>query len=200
MTIQFKSELELIPAIIQDANTLQVLMLGYMNQESLEVTLKSRKVTFYSRSKQRLWKKGESSGNELDLVEIQYDCDQDAILIFAVPKGVTCHLGRQSCFESDLKLGFLARLEEIISQKLKENDPTSYTLQLVQSGLQRIAQKVGEEGVEVALAAVSGDTVQIMNESADLMYHLLVLLKSVDLSMQDVCKELASRNRMITIY
>lgn len=184
----------LLPAIIQHAEHGQVLMLGYMNQESLMHTLNSGHVTFFSRSKQRLWTKGETSGHHLSFVSAQADCDQDAILIQAMPKGNTCHLDRPSCF-ADAPKPFLFALGDVIAQRKENPSEQSYTSKLFQSGVKRMAQKVGEEGVETALAAVVGDNNELLNESADLLFHLLVLLKQRGVSLNDAQKKLKQRHK-----
>lgn len=172
----------LIPAIVQDAFDGRVLMLGYMNKQALDTTLDTGRVTFWSRSRECLWTKGETSGNTLELVEAHMDCDGDCLLIRARPEGPTCHLGTDTCFDGDAKtapeLAFLAELERVITQRDDERPEGSYTTTLLESGVKRIAQKVGEEAVETALAAVAGDDEELLNESADLIYHLLVLLRS----------------------
>ena len=189
----------LLPAIVQDATTGAVLMLGYMNEEALRRTQSEGRVTFYSRSKARLWTKGETSGNFLELVSLCIDCDQDAILVQANPKGPTCHNGTTSCFAAAPattieRIAFLARLEGIIAERSKSAPEASYTAKLLAAGPHRIAQKVGEEGVEVALASVGDDNAKVISESADLLYHLLVLLKSRGLTLAEVTAELASRH------
>lgn len=189
----------LIPAIVQDARTAKVLMLGYMNRESLQATLDQKRVTFFSRSKNRLWTKGETSGNYLKLVDATADCDKDALLITAIPEGPTCHTGTNSCFGDDIAteatmLGFLAKLESVIEQRLASRPEGSYTARLWAEGPSRIAQKVGEEGVEVALAAVTQAEDKLVGESADLLFHLALLLKSRSLSLQDVVAELERRH------
>lgn len=188
---------QLIPAIVQDAHSGRVLMQGYMNQEALAKTIDSGKVTFFSRSKQRLWMKGESSGNTLDLVDISADCDQDSLLILATPNGPTCHTGASTCwFNSEPPaMTFVAELEQTLAER-KEADPsTSYTAELYSKGIKRIAQKVGEEGVETALAAVVKDMDELKNESADLLYHLIVLLQASDLSLNDAIDVLKARHK-----
>ncbi len=182
----------LLPAIVQDAATRRVLMLGYMNRETLAATLASGKVTFYSRSKQRLWMKGESSGDVLDLVGIEADCDADTLLVQAHPRGPTCHLKRASCFP-DAPGDGLAELDALIAQRERERPEGSYTTKLFESGTRRIAQKVGEEGVETALAAVAQDDTAVLGEAADLLYHLLVLLRARGLSLDAVIDVLAGR-------
>lgn len=185
----------LIPAVIQDQHTLQVLMVGYLSQESLAETLKTNQVTFYSRSKNRLWTKGETSGNFLNVVAIYPDCDNDSILILVKPVGPACHLGTTSCFnqENHLGVGLLAVLENIILDRQQSASQKSYTASLLQGDVTRVAQKVGEEGVEVALAAATGHHAECTEESADLLYHLLVLLRRMDLDLDDVLAVLKKR-------
>jgi phosphoribosyl-ATP pyrophosphohydrolase/phosphoribosyl-AMP cyclohydrolase len=184
----------LIPAIVQDANNGRVLMLGYMNQEALAATQSSGKVTFFSRSKQRLWTKGESSGHFLKLVSIEPDCDNDSLLIQALPQGPTCHLQRVSCFAA-APANFLADLDHLIASRERERPESSYTTKLFESGLRRIAQKVGEEGVETSLAAVVQDDEALLGESADLLFHLLVLLRARGLALADAVQVLEQRHR-----
>jgi phosphoribosyl-ATP pyrophosphohydrolase/phosphoribosyl-AMP cyclohydrolase len=183
----------LLPAIVQDAGNLRVLMLGYMNAEALAATQASGQVTFYSRSKQRLWKKGESSGHVLELVSVQADCDNDTLLVLAHPRGPTCHLQRDSCF-ADAPASFLADLDALVAQRERERPAGSYTTRLFDEGIRRIAQKVGEEGVETALAAVVQDDAALLGESADLVFHLSVLLRARGLSLQDVTDLLRNRH------
>ncbi|MBU2979805.1 bifunctional phosphoribosyl-AMP cyclohydrolase/phosphoribosyl-ATP diphosphatase HisIE [Alteromonas sp. C1M14] len=187
----------LIPAIVQDAVSGKVLMQGYMNAEALKTTLESGKVTFFSRSKQRLWQKGETSGNVLSLVEAGSDCDNDAILIQATPKGPTCHTGTESCWFDNQPAAytFLADLERVLAARKFADPDSSYTASLYSKGIKRIAQKVGEEGVETALAATVQDKEELKNEAADLLYHLTVLLQASDLSMKDVIGVLQSRHQ-----
>lgn len=189
----------LLPAIVQDADSGAVLMLGYMNRESLSATLKDKRVTFFSRSKNRLWTKGETSGHFLDVVSVQADCDRDSLLITADPKGPTCHTGAASCFGDVLTdaqgISFLTRLEAVIAQRIRDRPDGSYTARLWSEGPTRIAQKVGEEGVEVALAAVTQPDDRLIGESADLLFHLALLLKSRNLSLADAVKELEQRHR-----
>ncbi len=182
----------LLPAIVQDAATLRVLMLGYMGREALGVTLASGKVTFYSRSKGRLWTKGEASGHVLELVSIEADCDADTLLVQAHPHGPTCHLQRASCFPTAPADG-LAELDALIAQREREHPQGSYTTRLFEGGIRRIAQKVGEEGVETALAAVAQDEAALLGEAADLLYHLTVLLRARGLSLEDARRVLAAR-------
>lgn len=184
----------LLPAIVQDARTLRVLMLGYMNREALQATLASGQVTFFSRSKQRLWKKGESSGHVLELVDIQVDCDADTLLLQARPHGPTCHLQRSSCFPNAPGDG-LAELDALIETRERERPEGSYTTSLFVDGVRRIAQKVGEEGVETALAAVAQDDAALLGEAADLLYHLTVLLRARGLGLDDARRVLAARRR-----
>ncbi|MCW8092520.1 bifunctional phosphoribosyl-AMP cyclohydrolase/phosphoribosyl-ATP diphosphatase HisIE [Alteromonas sp. ASW11-130] len=186
----------LLPVIVQNGNSAQLLMQGYMNEEALRHTLRSGKVTFFSRSKNRLWMKGEISGHTLDLIEANADCDNDAILILAKPNGPTCHTGAKSCwFNSSLPdYSFLSELEQLITARKSDGDETSYTASLYQQGIKRIAQKVGEEGVETALAAATGDIDELKNEAADLLYHLMVLLHASDCSMADVIDVLRKRH------
>lgn len=185
----------LMPVIIQHAISGDVLMLGYMDQAALDETLQSGKVTFYSRTKQRLWTKGETSGNFLNVVNITPDCDNDSLLILVNPIGPTCHTGATSCFTpAQSEWGFLFELEQLLASRKTADPESSYTAKLYQKGTKRIAQKVGEEGVETALAATVNDTEELKNESADLVYHLLVLLQDQNLSLSDVIKTLKSRH------
>lgn len=182
----------LLPAIVQDADSLRVLMLGYMSREALAATLDSGRVTFFSRSRQRLWTKGESSGNTLALVSLQADCDADALLLRARPAGPTCHTGATSCF-TDAPGDAVAALDAVVARRVADAPEGSYTRRLLDAGIARIAQKVGEEGVETALAAVTADDASLRGEAADLVYHLLVLLRARGLSWADVGAELARR-------
>jgi phosphoribosyl-ATP pyrophosphohydrolase/phosphoribosyl-AMP cyclohydrolase len=183
----------LLPVIVQDAGNLRVLMLGYMNREALDATLASRRVTFFSRSKQRLWTKGESSGHVLELVSVEADCDDDTLLVLAHPQGPTCHLQRPSCFPS-APSAFLSDLEALVAQRDRERPVDSYTTRLFDAGVRRIAQKVGEEGVETALAAVAQDETALLGESADLLYHLTVLLRARGLSLAEAVDVLRQRH------
>jgi phosphoribosyl-AMP cyclohydrolase / phosphoribosyl-ATP pyrophosphohydrolase len=189
----------LLPAVVQDASNGKVLMLGYMNREALRKTLGEKRVTFYSRSKQRLWTKGETSSNFLNLVDAAIDCDNDTILITARPDGPTCHNGTDSCFGDAIgttatRLAFLSRLESVIEQRVSERPEGSYTARLWADGPTRMAQKVGEEGVEVALAAVTQSDDKLVGEAADLLFHLTLLLKSRQLSLGHVVAELERRH------
>lgn len=193
----FKDSKELLPAIIQDAVTQKVLMLGYFNKASFEKTLETKKVTFYSRSKQRLWTKGETSGNELGLVDIKLDCDKDTFLVRVNPSGPVCHLDTDTCWAESNKAnyGFLSDLEGIISErKEKGTSADSYVAFLFDKGINSIAQKVGEEAVEVIIEAKDDNTDLFLNESADLLFHYLVLLKAKGHSLDDVVRVLKSRN------
>jgi phosphoribosyl-ATP pyrophosphohydrolase/phosphoribosyl-AMP cyclohydrolase len=198
-TLDWSKNDGLLPAIVQDAGSAQVLMLGYMNREALRTTLAKHKVTFFSRSKQRLWTKGETSGHFLNVISVQADCDNDTLLITAVPDGPTCHTGTDSCFgevHTDAGgLSFLTKLESIIAQRVRERPDGSYTARIWSEGPNRIAQKVGEEGVEVALAAVTQPDDRLIGESADLLFHLTLLLKSRNLSLRDAVAELERRHR-----
>jgi phosphoribosyl-ATP pyrophosphohydrolase/phosphoribosyl-AMP cyclohydrolase len=189
----------LLPAIIQDADTGAVLMLGYMNAAALAATQARGRVVFFSRSRQQLWEKGETSGHTLDVEAIRCDCDADTLLITARPLGPTCHEGTSTCFGAAAltgatRLGFLAQLARIIEQRRSESPDSSYTAKLFAGGAKRVAQKVGEEGVEVALAAVAESDAKLIGESADLLFHLLVLLRSRNLQLEDVVQELAARH------
>ncbi len=189
----------LLPAIVQDYQTGRVLMLGYMNADALAKTVSSKQVTFYSRSKQRLWTKGETSGHVLQLEDIHIDCDNDTLLITAHPIGPTCHTGTLTCFGNEPltvaeRLGFLGKLEAVIAQRIAEQPEGSYTARIWESGITRMAQKVGEEGVEVALAAVTQGDERLVSESADLLYHLALVLKSRNLSLANVVRELEQRH------
>lgn len=183
----------LLPAIVQDARDLRVLMLGYMNREALAETLASGKVTFYSRSKQRLWTKGESSGHVLALRAIDVDCDNDTVLIQAIPHGPTCHLQRASCFP-DAPADFLGELDALVLSRDEQRPAGSYTTRLFEAGTKRMAQKVGEEGVETAIAALAESDELLLGEAADLIFHLTVLLRSRGLSLRDVKDVLRERH------
>lgn len=198
MKIDWDKVDHLLPVIIQDYQSAEVLMLGYMNEEALASTFKSGKVTFFSRTKSRLWTKGESSGNFLMLVDYALDCDQDTLLLLVNPVGVTCHLGTVSCFESVSQQAlwpFFARLEQLIEARKQDDPESSYTASLYASGTKRIAQKVGEEGVEVALAGTVNDREELTNEMADLLYHATVLLRDQSLSWADVLQVLQARHQ-----
>jgi phosphoribosyl-ATP pyrophosphohydrolase/phosphoribosyl-AMP cyclohydrolase len=193
MIIDFKKGDGLVPVIIQNNNTLQVLMLGYMNKEAYVKTKLENRVTFYSRSKNRLWTKGEESGNFLLVKEIKLDCDHDTLLIKAEPMGPTCHKGTTSCFAEETPKGFLYELEQTISEKIDGNDQHSYTNQLYKKGINKVAQKVGEEAVELVIEAKDNDANLFKNEAADLIYHYLILLKAKEFTLNDI--EAVLKNR-----
>ncbi|WP_405575518.1 bifunctional phosphoribosyl-AMP cyclohydrolase/phosphoribosyl-ATP diphosphatase HisIE [Winogradskyella sp. Asnod2-B02-A] len=195
MDIDFSKGDGLVPVIIQNSNTLQVLMLGYMNEEAFQKTKAENKVTFFSRSKNRLWTKGEESGNFLTVKDIQIDCDNDTILIKAEPKGPTCHTGSTSCFKEETAKGFLYELQQTISERIDTNDQNSYTNKLYQRGINKVAQKVGEEAVELVIEAKDDDADLFKNEAADLMYHYLILLKAKGFTLEDIEGVLESRQR-----
>lgn len=184
----------LLPAVIQDADTRRVLMLGYMDRLALQATLDSGRVTFFSRSRQRLWVKGETSGHQLDLVAIHADCDGDTLLVQARPGGPTCHLGTESCF-ANAPGDVIAELDRLVAGRERERPAGSYTTRLFEAGVRAIAQKVGEEGVETALAAVVQDDDALLGEAADLLYHLVVLMRARGLSLQQASTVLAARQR-----
>lgn len=187
----------LVPAIIQDNNTKNVLMLGYMDRVAYQQTIDSGKVTFYSRSKQRLWTKGEESGNFLNLVDIKLDCDNDTLLIYVNPVGPVCHKGTDSCWgeTNELKLGFLSDLEAIIAhRKQHQNSDQSYVASLFESGINKIAQKVGEEAVETVIEAMDSNDDLFLNESADLLFHYLILLQAKGYSLKDIITVLEGRH------
>jgi phosphoribosyl-ATP pyrophosphohydrolase/phosphoribosyl-AMP cyclohydrolase len=196
--IDFTKSDGLVPAIIQDANTLQVLMLGYMNQEAYEKTCHEKKVTFFSRTKNRLWTKGEESGNFLNLVSMRLDCDRDTLLIQVTPEGPTCHLGTQTCWsgEKDTRFGILAELENTIGYRLNEGiAEKSYVASLKEKGIEKIAQKVGEEAVETVIEALRTNDELFLNESADLLFHYLILLQAKGFKLDNVLGVLADRRK-----
>ena len=189
------NNLKLIPAIIQDHRTLNVLMLGYMNQESIDLTLKTKKVWFYSRSRNKLWQKGETSGNFLNLKQLVYDCDKDAILATAIPDGPTCHNGTYSCFEGlDTNHNFLYQLINIINQRNTDSKKDSYTSNLLHDGIPKIAQKIVEEAGELSIASLGDDKKEVIYEFADLLFHMLVLLEKTEINIEEIWSELDSRN------
>lgn len=198
MEIDFnKSQDGLVPAIIQDAQTKNVLMLGYMNQEAFDMTQETKKVTFFSRSKQRLWTKGEESGNFLNLVKIQNDCDSDTLLISVNPVGPTCHKGSDTCWneENSPNFGFLSQLESVIEKRRTSSDSNkSYVASLFEKGINKIAQKVGEEAIETVIEAKDDNDDLFLNESADLLFHYLILLRAKGFSLNDVVKILEGRH------
>jgi len=195
MIIDFEKTDGLVPVIIQDIQTLEVLMLGYMNQEAWSKTQQEGKVTFYSRSKSRLWTKGEESGNFLYVKETHIDCDQDTILIKVTPVGPTCHTGSRSCFKTNFNQNFIFELEKIIHDRYDHPSEESYVNKLRKKGLNKIAQKVGEEGVETVIAALNETDVDFVNESSDLIFHLLVLLREKGKTLADIGVNLEGRHR-----
>ncbi|MGY0038122.1 bifunctional phosphoribosyl-AMP cyclohydrolase/phosphoribosyl-ATP diphosphatase HisIE [Pedobacter sp. NJ-S-72] len=195
MNIDFEKTDGLVPVIIQDIQTLEVLMLGYMNQEAWTKTQQEGKVTFYSRSKSRLWTKGEESGNFLYVKETHIDCDKDTILIKVTPVGPTCHTGSRSCFKTNFSQNFIFELEKIIHDRYDNPTEESYINKLRKKGLNKIAQKVGEEGVETVIAALNETDVDFVNESSDLIFHLLVLLREKGKTLADIGVNLESRHR-----
>lgn len=195
MKINFNKDNGLVPVVIQDSRTLQVLMLGYMNEEAFEKTKVEGIVTFFSRSKNRLWTKGEESGNFITVKSIDVDCDQDTILIKAVPKNVVCHTGSFSCFGEKNAKGFLYELEEKISQRIDAKAEDSYTYSLYQRGINKMAQKVGEEAVELVIEAKDNNEEFFKNEAADLLYHFLILLKAKGFSMEEIEEILQGRTQ-----
>ena len=194
MTIDFNKTGGLVPVIIQNALNQQVLMLGYMNQEAFAKTKAEGKVTFFSRSKNRLWTKGETSGNFLFVKEILVDCDSDTILIKADPVGPTCHTGSTTCFKEETAKGFLYELQQTIAQRIDDNDTESYTNKLFRKGINKVAQKVGEEAVELVIEAKDDNEDLFKGEAADLLFHLLILLKTKNLKLEDI--ELVLKNRV----
>ena len=197
MTLDFEKMGGLIPAIVQDNNTNKVLMLGFMNEEALEQTLSSGKVTFFSRTKNRLWMKGETSGNTLSVVSITPDCDNDTLLIKAIPAGPVCHLGTDTCFgeKNEEDIMFLKYLQNFIERRSHEMPEGSYTTTLFQKGINRMAQKVGEEAVETVIEATNGTEDRLIYEASDLIYHLIVLLTSKGLRIDDLARELKKRHK-----
>ena len=197
MKIDFKKMSDLVPAIVQDAVTNKVLMLGFMNEEAYQRTLETKQVTFFSRSRNTLWTKGETSGNFLELVEIFGDCDSDTLLIKANPTGPVCHTGKDTCFDEINKNGvtFLKQLDDLIAERKVQLPEKSYTTTLFREGIKKISQKVGEEATEVVIDAMAKDKPRVLEESADLIYHLLVLLNYFDLKIEDVVDVLESRHK-----
>lgn len=193
--LDFKKSDGLIPAIIQDEQTLEVLMLGYMNEEAYNKTVSENKVTFFSRTKNRLWTKGEESGNFLHVKSIRIDCDSDTLLIKATPVGPTCHKGTRSCFNTDFNQNFIFKLEGIIADRYENPQEGSYVNKLRDKGLNKIAQKVGEEGVETVIAALNETEADLINEASDLVFHLLVLLKEKNISLKTIAENLESRHK-----
>ena len=198
MNINFEKQNGLVPAIIQDSVTLNVLMLGYMNEEAYKKNVSTKKVTCYSRSRKCLWTKGETSGNYLELVSIKTDCDNDTLLIRAIPHGPTCHTGTDTCWGEDNKKNpvlFLTELQDFINKRHEEMPENSYTTSLFKDGTERMAQKVGEEALEAVIEAVKGDNKRLIYESSDMLYHLIVLLTSKGLRIEQVISELAERHQ-----
>ena len=199
MTIDFnKNPDSLVPAIIQDANTKNVLMLGYMNQDALDKTQQTQQVTFFSRTKNRLWTKGEESGNFLNLVDIKLDCDNDTLLIFVNPSGPTCHKGSDTCWNdtNNESYGFISKLEDVITNRIEDAEASkSYVATLFKEGINKIAQKVGEEAVEVIIEAKDTNDELFLNESADLLFHYLLLLQAKGFKMKDVVTVLKGREK-----
>ena len=194
--IDFRKGNGLVPAVIQDYTTLQVLMVGYMNEEALRKTEEEGKVTFFSRSKNRLWTKGETSGNFLFVKEITADCDNDTLLIKVDPAGPVCHTGNKSCFGEEISKGFIYELEQIVHQRIEEDVEDSYTNRLFRQGINKISQKVGEEAVELVIEAKDNNPELLKNEAADLLYHLLILLKAKNTTFSDIEGILKSRHKV----
>lgn len=194
-SIDFEKGNGLVPAVIQDNTTLQVLMVGYMNREALAKTRKEGRVTFFSRSRNCLWTKGETSGNFLIVKEITADCDNDTLLIKVNPTGPACHTGSKSCFGEESSKGFVYELEQVIHQRIDENVADSYTNKLFRRGINKVAQKVGEEAVEVVIEAKDNNIELFKNEAADLLYHLLILLKTKDVLLSDIEEVLRGRHK-----
>ena len=195
MTIDFAKSGGLVPVVIQDEQTLEVLMLGYMNEEALEKTKAENKVTFFSRTKNRLWTKGEESGNFLSVKSIHIDCDNDTLLIKVDPIGPTCHTGSRSCFKTEYNQNFIFKLASIIDDRYQNPVEGSYVNRLRNKGLNKIAQKVGEEGVETVIAALNETETDLINEASDLVFHLLVLLKEKNISLETIAQNLESRHK-----
>lgn len=195
MNIDFTKGNGLVPVIVQDNNKLQVLMLGYMNEEAYMKTKRENRVTFFSRTKNRLWTKGETSGNFLNLVDLKVDCDSDTILVKVNPMGPTCHTGSTTCFKEETSKGFIYELQATINQRIDEKDLNSYTNKLYQRGINKVAQKVGEEAVELIIEAKDNNVELFKNEAADLLYHYLILLKAKELRLEDIEEVLENRKK-----
>lgn len=195
MILKFDTTTGLIPVIIQNAATSKVLMLGYMNEEALEKTKNEKRVTFFSRSKNRLWTKGETSGNFLEVKSISQDCDNDTLLITVHPSGPTCHTGSETCFNDTSSKGFIGELEMVINQRITSEDEASYTYKMFQKGVNKLAQKVGEEAVELVIEAKDSNRDLFLGEAADLMYHFLLLLRYKNTTFEEVEEVLKSRNQ-----
>jgi phosphoribosyl-ATP pyrophosphohydrolase/phosphoribosyl-AMP cyclohydrolase len=199
-SVDFAKSDGLVPAIVQDADTGAVLMMAYMSREALEQTLARKRAVFFSRSKQRLWEKGETTGHTLDVVEVVADCDNDTLLVTARPRGPSCHNGTLTCFGDEPRaavtpIAFLAKLEAVIAQRATEKPEASYTARLLEKGVNRVAQKVGEEGVELALAGAAQGDDKVIEESADLLFHMLVLLRARGVSLGQVVRVLEERHQ-----
>jgi phosphoribosyl-ATP pyrophosphohydrolase/phosphoribosyl-AMP cyclohydrolase len=196
MKLDYEKTGGLIPAIVQDALTKNVLMLGYMNEAALAKTLETKLVTFYSRTKERLWTKGETSGNYFELVDLQKDCDEDTLLVLVHPKGPACHKGTGTCFDTENKMAFdLNYLEQIIQSRKANKDNASYTAQLLERGINKVAQKVGEEAIELVIEAKDDNKDLFLGEAADLMYHYLVLLAAKEYELSEVLAVLEERHK-----
>jgi phosphoribosyl-AMP cyclohydrolase / phosphoribosyl-ATP pyrophosphohydrolase len=195
MNIDFTKGNGLVPVVIQDNNTLQVLMVGYMNEEAFKKTSEEKKVTFFSRSKNRLWTKGETSGNYLYVEDILTDCDNDSVLIRVDPAGPVCHTGSTACFGDEIAKGFIYKLEHIINQRIDNNISDSYTNKLYKEGINKVAQKVGEEAVELIIESKDNNIELFRNEAADLLYHLLILLKAKGIKLQNIEEVLKERHK-----
>lgn len=195
MKIDFDKSNGLVPVVIQDNNTMMVLMVGYMNREAFLKTTEDKRVTFYSRSRNRLWTKGETSGNFLNVADIKTDCDNDSLLIKVNPEGPVCHKGTTSCFEEESAKGFIYTLEQTINQRIDNDIQESYTNKLFRKGINRVAQKVGEEAVELVIEAKDNNIESFKNEAADLLYHILILLKAKGISLIDIEEVLLSRHK-----
>jgi len=195
MNIDFNKGDGLVPVIIQDEHTLEVLMLGYMNQEAYDKTLAEKTVTFFSRSKNRLWTKGETSNNFLHVKSIQEDCDHDTLLIKASADGPTCHTGARNCFNTEYNQNFILQLEQIVNDRFENPKEGSYVNKLREKGLNKIAQKVGEEGVETVIAALAQSEQELIDEASDLVFHLIVLLREKGLSLETIAKNLEQRHK-----
>jgi phosphoribosyl-AMP cyclohydrolase / phosphoribosyl-ATP pyrophosphohydrolase len=195
MTVDFSKGNGLVPVVIQDDRTLQVLMVGYMNEEALRKTNEDKRVTFFSRSKNRLWTKGETSGNFLSVVEIVTDCDNDTILIKVIPAGPVCHTGSTACFGDEPSKGFVYKLEDVIRQRIDDDVTDSYTNMLYKKGINKMTQKVGEEAVELVIEAKDNNPELFRNEAADLLYHLLILFNAKGVRFEDVEEILKSRHK-----
>lgn len=195
MEIDFEKSGGLVPVVIQDHQTLEVLMLGYMNQEAWERTVQDQKVTFYSRSKDRIWTKGETSGHFLQVVSTHLDCDRDTILIKARPQGPTCHTGKRSCFDTAYNQNFLLELERIVQHRMDFPKQESYVNRLRNRGLNKVAQKVGEEAVETVIAALAESEEDLVNETSDLLFHLILLIREKGVSLEQIAKNLEGRHQ-----